>query len=215
MQTRDAVQGLHNCLQFWQFPPVFRWGYGDRENVLYCLIRSFTRNKLHIKNTHNRTLLEVRELLHIAASIDFTVERKEKTRKKCSHQAQVFRQLEREVLRTKIKESARYANIFHTSNLFQRVSIVFVLTASLSSWIFDISEMTYCLFFVAITVRRMTILLRRRKRKHSKCSQSPRFDAGTGTNQICHRNNSAAKWRQFKSAFDWPYSGIRIRGVMI
>ena len=31
MQTRDAVEGLHNCLEFPQPPRVFRWGYGDTE----------------------------------------------------------------------------------------------------------------------------------------------------------------------------------------
>ena len=38
IQTLDCVLGLHNCLEFSQLPLVFRWGYGNKENVLYCLI---------------------------------------------------------------------------------------------------------------------------------------------------------------------------------
>ena len=34
----DCVSGLHNCLDFSQLPLVFRWGCGNTENVLYCLI---------------------------------------------------------------------------------------------------------------------------------------------------------------------------------
>ena len=38
MRTVDCVSGLHNCREFSQLPLVFRWGYGNTENVLYCLI---------------------------------------------------------------------------------------------------------------------------------------------------------------------------------
>ena len=37
MQTLDCVSGLHNCREFSQLPLVFRWDYGNTENVLYCL----------------------------------------------------------------------------------------------------------------------------------------------------------------------------------
>ena len=38
MQTLDYVSGLHNCREFSQLSLLFRWGYGNTENVLYCLI---------------------------------------------------------------------------------------------------------------------------------------------------------------------------------
>ena len=44
MQTRDAVEGLHNCQEFSQLPLVFRWGYGNTETVLYCFYKMFVKD---------------------------------------------------------------------------------------------------------------------------------------------------------------------------
>ena len=37
-QTLDCVSGLHNCLELSQVPVVFKIGYVNTEEVLYCLI---------------------------------------------------------------------------------------------------------------------------------------------------------------------------------
>ena len=44
MQTRDAVEGLHNYREFFQLLWVFRWGYGNTENVLYCFYKIFLKD---------------------------------------------------------------------------------------------------------------------------------------------------------------------------
>ena len=67
-------------------------------------------------------------------------------------------QLEREVLRTKTKK-VDDMQIFS----FQHLSIVFVFTASLPSWIFDMSKMAYCKPFVMII---FSSLLSHRELRH-------------------------------------------------
>ena len=43
MQTRDAVEGLHNCREFSQLPGVFRWGYGNAEKSPLLLLENISQ----------------------------------------------------------------------------------------------------------------------------------------------------------------------------
>ena len=58
MQTREAVEGLHNCRKFSQLPRVLRWGYGNTEKVLYCFYKIFLKDNSTNQGNKWRKILD-------------------------------------------------------------------------------------------------------------------------------------------------------------